>query len=633
MNPDDSPASRVEASTAAFVRRMWQAVLRQKLLVALILVAGVADAVCAKGIYLLIGPLIESLTGRMPLPPPADFVGPPVPPVGDSMLDRLNHAVMGLSQWLQETLGVHFFVGGKDLGIFVTCAVISVLMSVVGALALYHVSTLTRYFGAKVVVGIRDEVAAHIMHLPMRYFGQRKMGELISNVTTDTAVLLRTFSLALDNAVLDPLMVVMNFAIVVFVVPDLWWVLLIMIPAMAIPLARLGKKVRKRSSRSLAAMGDATESLNQMLTGFRTVKAYQLEERRLQDFAASNERFLERTLTMFRARAMSQAVTFFAYQVGFAVMLVALGWLVLGGEYRAAELAVLTLPLTTTYMHVKRMARAWNTLMESVGAYEGIEALLRQSLDADKDQGVPLVEVAGAVEFQGVSFDYGDEAVVKDLSFVAEPGKTVALVGPSGAGKSTTLDLLTRFHDPKAGRILIDGRDLRSIRLSDFRRRLAVVSQQPFLFNTTVYENILLGRPDATRDEVTAAAKAAHIHDFILTLPRGYDTQCGERGANLSGGQMQRITIARAVLRDPAVLILDEATSALDSESEKAVQEALADLMRGRTSFVIAHRLSTIRAADLILVMDRGRLVESGRHDELLGRGGLYHRLNQLQQV
>lgn len=625
---------------------MWNAVVTQKLLVAAILVAGVLDAICAKGIYLLIGPLIESLTGRKPmlgdgfvgplLPPKgadAEFVGPPAPPEVASMLDRLNVAVANLSQWLQDSLGVHFLIGGKDLGIFVTCALVSVAMSVVGAVALYWVSTLTRYFGAKVVVAIRDEVAAHILHLPMRYFGQRKMGELISNVTTDTAVLLRTFSLALDNAVLDPLMVVMNFTIVVVVVPDLWWVLLIMIPAMAIPLVRLGKKVRKRSSRSLAAMGDATESLNQMLTGFRTVKAYQLEERRLEDFAGTNARFLQRTLTMFRARAMSQAVTFFAYQVGFGVMLVALGWLVLGGSYAAAELAVLTLPLTTTYMHVKRMARAWNTLMESVGAYEGIEALLQQPLDADKDQGVPLVEVAGAVEFQNVSFDYGDEPVVRDLSFEVAPGQTVALVGPSGAGKSTTLDLLTRFHDPKAGRILIDGRDLRTLKLSDFRGRLAIVSQQPFLFNTTVYENILLGRPDATREEVIAAAQAAHIHDFILTLPGGYDTPCGERGANLSGGQMQRITIARAVLRDPAVLILDEATSALDSESEKAVQAALGDLMRGRTSFVIAHRLATIRAADLILVMDRGRLVESGRHDALLALGGLYHRLNQLQQV
>jgi ABC-type multidrug transport system fused ATPase/permease subunit len=190
---------------------------------------------------------------------------------------------------------------------------------------------------------------------------------------------------------------------------------------------------------------------------------------------------------------------------------------------------------------------------------------------------------------------------------------------------------LARFHDPRQGRILVDGVDLRSIKLADYRSHLAIVSQQPFLFNATIFENILLGRPGAQRDQVIAAAQTAQIHDFIMTLPRGYDTTCGERGANLSGGQMQRITIARAVLRDPAILILDEATSALDSESEKLVQAALTNLMRGRTSFVIAHRLSTIRAADQIFVLEKGRLVEAGGHDDLLRRGGLYHRLNQLQ--
>jgi len=619
--------TRVETSTRVFVRRLRRAILANKRLVAVILVAGVVDAVCTKGIYVLIKPLIDSLTGDMPLRPPE---GPPLPPPAE-MAERLDYEIAGLSERLQRWLGIEFVIDGKDLSIFVTCAILSVTMSVIGALALYQVSVKTRYFGAKVVVELRNEVAAHILQLPLRYFGKRRIGELISNVTTDTAVLLRTFSLALDNAVLDPLMVAMNIAIVVWVVPELWWVVVLLIPLMAIPMLRLGRKVRKRSSRSLAAMGDATESLNQMLTGLRTVHAYQLEDRRLQDFAESNARFLQRTTAMFRARAASQSLTFFGYQIGFAVMLVALGWLVLGGSKSPGTLAVLAVPLTTTYTHVKRMARAWNTLMESVGAYEGIEALLREPVDVDRERGIVLPRLRGAVEFDRVSFNYGDEAVVRDLSFRVEPGQMVALVGPSGAGKSTTLDLLARFHDPVQGRILVDGVDLRALKLSDYRRQIAIVSQQPFLFNTTIYENILLGRPDATREEVFAAARAAHIHDFIVSLPNGYDTLCGERGANLSGGQTQRITIARAVLRDPAILILDEATSALDAESEKVVQEALANLMRGRTSFVIAHRLSTIRLADQILVLDQGRLVEAGRHDDLQRRGGLYHRLSQLQ--
>ena len=209
----------------------------------------------------------------------------------------------------------------------------------------------------------------------------------------------------------------------------------------------------------------------------------------------------------------------------------------------------------------------------------------------------------------------------------------MALVGPSGAGKSTCLDLIARFHDPTAGRILVDGHDLRDVELASFRRRVAMVAQQPFLFNATIHDNIACGRPGATREEVVEAAQKAHIHDFIETLPDGYETLCGERGSNLSGGQMQRITIARAIVRDPAVLFLDEATSALDSESEGAVQEALSELMRGRTSLVIAHRLSTVRDADRILVFREGRLVESGRHDELMAVSGTYSRMVELQEM
>ena len=236
----------------------------------------------------------------------------------------------------------------------------------------------------------------------------------------------------------------------------------------------------------------------------------------------------------------------------------------------------------------------------------------------------------------GVSFRYQTdqaEAVLQDVSFAVEPGTSVALVGPSGAGKTTCLDLLMRFHDPASGVIRIDGHDLRDLDLKAYRRHTAVVSQQPFLFNTTILENIRCARPDATLDEVVAAAKAAQIHEHIVALPDGYESLAGERGCNLSGGQMQRITIARALLRDPAILFLDEATNALDSESEDLVQRALTNLMRGRTSFVIAHRLSTVRNADLILVMEQGRIVERGKHDELMNAGGLYQRLNQLQQL
>jgi ABC-type multidrug transport system fused ATPase/permease subunit len=232
-----------------------------------------------------------------------------------------------------------------------------------------------------------------------------------------------------------------------------------------------------------------------------------------------------------------------------------------------------------------------------------------------------------------VWFAYDTEPVLRGIDLVVEAGQTVAFVGPSGGGKSTTLDLLMRFSDPQRGTIMVDGIDLREVRLADFRAHTAVVSQQAFLFNTTIRQNIAYGKPDATQVEIEAAARAANIHDFIVAQPDGYDAHVGERGCNLSGGQMQRLTIARAIVRDPAILFLDEATSALDSENEELVQRALDNLRRGRTSFVIAHRLSTIVAADIIVVLDHGRVVETGSHGELLERGGAYKRMYELQSV
>jgi ABC-type multidrug transport system fused ATPase/permease subunit len=309
-----------------------------------------------------------------------------------------------------------------------------------------------------------------------------------------------------------------------------------------------------------------------------------------------------------------------------------LGYLVL--VTRTAEfsaVATIMIPLATTYQHVKRLTRSYHVVMESAGAMHGIDQILTTEVDRTQSGGEPLAQVRGDVELRDVWFAYGDEPVLRGVNLTVKAGQTVAFVGRSGGGKSTTMDLLLRFHDPQQGSILLDGVDLRQIRLADFRRHTAVVSQQAFLFNTTLRENIAYGKPGATQQEIEAAAKAANIHDFIVAQPLGYDTLAGERGCNLSGGQMQRITIARAIVRDPEILFLDEATSALDSENEELVQKALDNLRKGRTSFVIAHRLSTIADADLIVVLDQGRVIETGSHDELLAKGGAYKRMRDLQ--
>ncbi len=364
------------------------------------------------------------------------------------------------------------------------------------------------------------------------------------------------------------------------------------------------------------------------------MKSFQLEDERLQDYKDSNANYLRRTKRMLKAKGFSQGFLFWSYQITFAALLCVMGWLVIEKGYSISVITMAILPLATTYQHVKRVVRSYNILCESVGAMEGIESILAVDADvAHRAGGRVLTELRGEVEMDAVSFAYDADNVLDTCSFRVRPGNTVALVGPTGAGKSTAIDLIARFYDPTAGRVLIDGFDLRDLDLHSYRRHLATVSQSPFLFNTTILENIRYGSRDATDEEVYEAARQAYIHEFIVSQPRGYHTVVGEQGSNLSGGQRQRITIARAIVRDPRILLLDEATSALDSETEKDVQGALDNLMQDRTSFVIAHRLPTIRSADVIIVMEHGRLVEQGTHDELIQRGGLYSRMYKLQQL
>ena len=604
---------------------MWGAAVANRRLVAAIIAIGLLQATLTKAPLVLLAPLLTALAnleGAAPNWLMASFM---------SWFD-------GLSSDIYDYLGLAYEGDPEDLAKIKTCLGVVVCMPVLGflgAFTIYGTIVLTRYFAVKIVVDLRNDIAAHILRLPIRFFGRRRMGELISNITNDTTVLSRGLTLACDHVVVDPLLVLWNMGLIILCAPEATILLVLMIPLMALPLMRLGRKVQKTSSKSLAAMGDATESMNQMLSGIRTVKSFQLEKQRLQDFQDNNRQYLRRTTRMLRTKAMSQASVFAGYQVGVALMIGGAAWLVLNDDTNFAFLAVGMIALGTTYTHVKRLTRAYNTLMESGGALERIDVLLAEAPDVGAaNGGQALDQVRGEVSFESIGFSYDSvDTVLRDVTFTARPGETVALVGPSGAGKSTALDLVGRFYDPNEGRVLIDGHDLRDLNLASYRQHLATVSQQPFLFNTTILENIRCGRPEATEDEVVAAAKAAQIHEFIESLPKGYQSIAGERGSNLSGGQMQRITIARALLRDPAILMLDEATSALDSESEGAVQKALDHLMKGRTCFVIAHRLSTVANADQILVMDAGKIVERGTHEQLIEKNGLYARLSELQKL
>ena len=623
------PVEEIRAATTmgTLGRRLWTGVKSNRGLVAAILALGLLESLLTKAPFFLVKFLLDDLW----LVDPTHEQPQREPGWTTDAMEWLERSFASFSSGLNSLLGLE--LEGVMLTL-VSCSVAVAMMGVLGAGAIYGMTVLSRFFGTKIVVDLRNEVLAHILRLPMRFFAKRRMGDLISSITNDTAVLTRSFTLACNNAVADPLLILCNFVILYLVVPDFAWIMLVMTPLMALPVIRTGRRIHRSSSKSLAAMGDSTEAMNQMLSGIRTVKAFQLEEERLQEYQQNNARYLRRTKRMLKAKGFSQGYLFMTYQIAFAAMLVVIAALVNSGQYEPTALAVAILPLATTYQHVKRLARSFNILSESVGALEGVESILKVGADAgSKDGGLMLGELKGDVEMKDVSFAYESERVLYDVNFVVPAGSTVALVGPTGAGKSTVMDLLARFFDPTSGRITIDGLDLRDVNLQSYRRQIAAVSQEVFLFNTSIMENIRFGCRDATDEQVFAAAERAQIHDFIAGLPEGYDTKVGERGGRLSGGQMQRITIARAIVRDPRILFLDEATSALDSESEGAVQQALDNLMEGRTSIVIAHRLATIHSADKILVMDSGSVAEQGTHEELIHQGGLYQRLWELQRL
>lgn len=633
---DRGDQSESRATLRQLGRRIWDAMVENKRLVTLMILASVLQAFLSKAPLVVIKPVIDSLAGSTTKTPkdepPGEGLFGTFDEWAQSIEDWLMGGIYSFSVWFRDSVGLEFEENVVPQTTILGCAVIVAIAGVFGGIAIYFATLLSRYFAAVVVVGLRNQLADHLLRLPMRYYGKQRMGELISNLTNNTQVLTRSFTLVADHVFTDPLLVLANIAIITVFAPEALIVMLPAIPLMALPIIRLGRKVHKRSGRSMAALEDATEAMNQMLSGIKTVKCFQLEERRLDDFKHSNEQYLDRTRRMLQAKGRSQGFVFIGYNVAFAILVTLLGWTLINDPDRSiGDLAMILVPITTTYTHVKRLSRAYNTAMESLGALEAVETILAQDRGPQNGQGIRLETLEGTVEMRDVSFGYDDSAVLRGVSFEVPHGTTVALVGPSGAGKSTIVDLLLRLHDPDEGAILIDGHDLRDLDLESYRRHTAIVVQQPFLFNASIYDNIACGRPGATRDEVVAAARAAQIHDFIESLPAGYDSMAGERGSNLSGGQMQRVTIARAIVRDPAVLFLDEAMSALDSESEDAVQRAVTNLREGRTSFVIAHRLSTIRDADLILVIDAGRIVERGTHAELIESGGLYRRLIDLQ--
>ncbi len=524
------------------------------------------------------------------------------------------------------------------VGVLVAVCSIAFALGLIAAGSQWAFTWLSRRTSYRMIVDLRVDIARHLMNLSLRYHGARRLGDLLSRVSSDVSTVLETVNVGMKGLVLDPLMALALVVMLLVQAPLPTLILLLILPLAIWPVSKLFGRVRRGSKKSLTSLGASVQSLTQMFQGVRTVKSFGGEEREIERYRALNDKYLESSMKMVRAIALSHGWAAFYSIAGVALLTLVFGLLKLhlGWFQNGGLMASFLLGLGRINHFVKDVTKAWTKVAESVGAAESQQDLLDEPLDvAESPDPRPIAAFQRGIRFEDLGFHYpgGETHALRELSLEIRPGETLALVGPSGAGKSTLVDLVARFIDPTEGRITVDGVDLRELRRRDWTALYAMVGQVPFLFHSSIRENIAYGKPTANDAEIEAAARAAHIHEFIVGLPRGYDTDVADMGSRLSGGQRQRITIARALLKGAPLLLLDEATSALDSESEAEVQRALEELMAHRTVVVIAHRLATVQKADRIAVLDRGRLVELGKHADLIAKKGLYARLYELQKL
>lgn len=504
---------------------------------------------------------------------------------------------------------------------------------VIRSVAVFGSSYLSQYMAQRVMYSLRQRLYSRLLRLSLAFHDRQTVGDLLSRMSLDVQLIQNMISTQLVEAAATVVTFIVGIGLMLAISWQLTLLALVVVPLTGYTISRAGSRMRSAQTNIQQRLSNLASRVQERLQSVRIIQSFAREEYEEERFADLNLRNVEANLRSARIVALLGPLVEFLGVVGMVGGIAFAGWQVTRGLLSADDLATYLIVVQRVGQRFSKLGNIHLSIQQAIAAAHRIFEIIDQEPTVrDAPDAVALPRVRGGVRFRSVSFTYpiGGE-VLRGLDLEAEPGEVVALVGPSGAGKSTLVNLLPRFYDPTAGAVEIDGWNLRRVTVRSLRDQIAIVPQETILFSGSVYDNIRYGRLEATAEEVYAAARAANAEQFIQALPQGYESDVGERGLRLSGGQRQRIAIARALLKNPAILVLDEATSSLDTESEALVQEALDRLMRGRTTFVIAHRLSTVRNADRILVLADGHIIEHGSHHELLARGGLYRKLYEMQ--